>query len=165
MGEKLGLLREGETGFMDAYSQRVRALPGCGRFRTGISLRAPLREPSEFSRLGSSEDRFILFVSFPYFGESSGEITLGPESESVKLLDFKRLGVGIPNHRAIAEEQDDIREISTGEERDDIREIPVGEGRDDIREISVGDDIGKILVHQARYMVFDNRKKYALAYY
>ena len=138
---------------MDTYSQRVRALPGCERFRTGISLRAPLGEPSELSGLGSSEDRFILFVSFPYFGESSGEVTLGPESESVKLLDFKRLGVSVPSHMVGVEERDDIREIAMGEEGDDIREI------------SVGDDIGKILVHQARYMIFGNRKQYALAYF
>ena len=150
---------------MDAYSQRVRALPGCERFRTGISLRAPLGEPSELSRLGPSEDRFILFVLFPYFGESSGEVTLGPESESVKLLDFKRLGVSVPSHMVEAEERDDISEIAMGGERDDKREISVGEEQDDIRNISVGDDIGKILVHQARYMIFGNRKQYALAYY
>jgi len=153
MGEKLGLLREGETGFMDAYSQRVRALPGCERFRTGISLRAPLGGASELSRLGSSEDRFILFVSFPYFGESSGEITLSPESESLKLLDFKRMGVSVPNHTVGVEERGDISEISMGEERDDIRKI------------LVGDDIGKILVHQARYMIFDNCKQYSLVCY
>jgi len=78
---------------------------------------------------GSSEDRFILFVSFPYFGESNGEISLGPESESVGLWDFKLLGTHVSGSRAVA-----------GREKED--------------------DIGKILVHQARYMIFDNSKLY-----
>jgi len=124
MGERLGLLREGETAFMSAYLQRVRELPGRGRFRTGVSLRIPFKEPSEPCRSDSPEDRFILFVSFPYFGGSSG-IRLGPESESVKLLDFKRVGFDVSN-RSIAVSE---------EERDDIEEI---------------------LVHQERYMIFDN---------
>ncbi|PUU82959.1 hypothetical protein B9Z19DRAFT_966094 [Tuber borchii] len=129
MGEKLGLLREGDTTLMDAYLRRVRTLPGHGRFRTGISLRAPFKKPSGLSQLpkpGSSEDRFILFVSFPYFGGSTKEIPLGPENESVGLLDFKRLGVDVPDRKVV---------VVSEEERDDI---------------------GKILVHQARYMIFDN---------
>jgi len=126
---------------MDAHLQRVRALPGSGRFRTGISLRASFNNPSELSGLGPSEDRFILFVSFPYFGGSGKETTLGPESESVKLLDFKRLGVGAPGRRVEVSEEK--------EERDDIRQISVEEDRD---------DVGEILVHQARYMIFDNCK-------
>ena len=134
MGEKLGLQREGETAFMDAYSRRVRTLPGRGRFRTGVSLREPFKEPLQLSKSGSSEDRFILFVSFPYFGESSEAVEFfGPESESVKLLDFKCLGLNLPRGRDPTSK----------------------EGRD---------DIGEILVHQARYMIFDNRELYALAY-
>jgi len=131
MGEKLGLLREGETAFVDAYLQKVRALPGRGLFRTGISLRASVKEPSESPGSGSSEDRFILFVSFPYFG-GSGEITLGPESESVKLLHFKSLGTDVPDRKPRARQ-----------ERDDVEEI---------------------LVHQARYMIFDDRKLHSPAY-
>ena len=144
MGEKLGLLREGETAFMDAYSQRVRTLPGRGRFRTGVSLREPFKEPSQLAKSGSSEAGFILFVSFPYFGKYSEGVEFGPESESVKLLDFKRLGLDLPARRAPAsmEERDYIQEIS-GEERGDP---------------------GEILVHQARYMIFDNSKLCALAY-
>ncbi|PUU79857.1 hypothetical protein B9Z19DRAFT_1124564 [Tuber borchii] len=98
---------------------------GIIRFGTGVSLRAPSKKPSELSGPGPSEDRFVLFVSFPYFGGSSKKITLDPESESVKLLDFKRLGVGAPGRGAVVSE----------EERDDV---------------------GEILVHQARYMIFDN---------
>ena len=130
MGEKLGLQREGETAFMDAYLRTVRTLPGRGRFRTGVSLREPFKEPLELSR---SEDRFVLFVSFPYFGGSSEGIALGPESESVNLLDFKRLGVELPDRSALVSEENN--------------------------------DLGEILVHQARYMIFDNCKLYALAYY
>ena len=86
MAEKLGLQREGETTFMDEYLRRVRELPGGERFRTGVSLRASFKESSDLPKLGtpesfelgsprlpklgSSEDRFILFVSFPYFGGS-----------------------------------------------------------------------------------------------
>ena len=127
MGEKLGLLKGGDTAFIDAYLQRVRALPGRGRFGTGVSLRAPFKKPSELSGPGPSEDRFILFVSFPYFGGSSKEIALGPESESVKLLDFKRVEFDVSNPSTAVSE----------EERDDLEEI---------------------LVHQARYMIFDNCK-------
>ena len=76
MGEKLGLLRQGETAFMDAYSKRVRALLGPGRFRTEISLQSFFKQPSELSKSGSLEDKFILFVSFLYFGGSSGNISL-----------------------------------------------------------------------------------------
>jgi len=78
---------------MGAHVQTVRSLPGFGRFRTGISLQAPFKKPSELSMSGSSEDRSILFVSFPYFGRSIGEIILDRERETVRLLDFKRLGV------------------------------------------------------------------------
>jgi len=140
MAEKLGLQKGGETAFMDTYLQRVRELPGHERFRTGISLRTSFKEPSDLpksgssqlARPGSSEDGFILFVSFPYFGGSSEGITLGPESESVRLLEFRHLGVDVPNRRA-----------GVSEERDDI---------------------GEILVHQARYMLFDNSNLYAHAY-
>ena len=134
MGEKLGLPKDGKTTFMEAYLQRIRALPGREQFRTGISLWAPLGEPSKLPQSGSSEARIILFVSFPYFGGSGKEITLGPKSESVKLLDFKRLGAGSPSGKAVASEE---------EERGGI---------------------GKPLVHQARYMVFDNCKLCSLAY-
>ena len=101
MGEKLGLQREGETGLMDAHSQRVQALPGNGRFRTGISFRIPFKKPGNPPTSSLSEDRFILFVSFPYFGKSSDDFALGQESESVGLLDFKRLEVDIPKDEAI----------------------------------------------------------------
>ena len=137
MGEKLGLLREGETACIEAYSQRVRALPGRGRFRTGVTLREPPKELSESRKSGSSE-RFILLVSFPYFGESSEDISLDPESESVKLLDFKRLGIGAPDYSAVV-----------SQEGDDVVKILV--------------EKGEILVHQARYMIFDNCKQYAFA--
>ena len=133
MGERLGLPKEGETAFMVAYLQRLRTLPGHGRFSTGVSLRAPFKELSEAARQGSSEDRFILFVSFPYFGKASENITLGPESESVGLLDFKRLGVSDPDPRVVPSEE--------------------------------RGPIGKILVHQARYMIFDNCKLYFFAYF
>ncbi|PUU82943.1 hypothetical protein B9Z19DRAFT_1073806 [Tuber borchii] len=125
MAEKLGLQQEGETAFMEAYSQRVRALPGHRRFRTGVSLRAPFKKPSELPKLGSSEDRFILFVSFPYFGRSSEEVTLDQERESLKLLDFRLLGVDASDRRVKVSEEERA-------------------------------DIGEILVHQARYMIFDN---------
>ncbi|PUU82949.1 hypothetical protein B9Z19DRAFT_1061381 [Tuber borchii] len=125
VGEKLGLPKDGETTFMDAHLQRARALPGRGRFKTGVSLRAPPGEPSELSRPGSSETRFILFVSFPYFGGPRKEITLGLESESVELLDFKRMEAGAPDRRAAVNEEE-------------------------------GGNMGKLLVHQARYMIFDN---------
>ncbi|KAG0641318.1 hypothetical protein HOY80DRAFT_883382 [Tuber brumale] len=124
IGEKLGLQKEGETAFTDAHLQRVQALPGRKRFRTGISLRVPFKEPSELSVSGSSEDRFILFVSFPYFGKSYS-IGLDEKSESVRLLDFKRLGVGDPHRGGAASEEG-------------------------------GDGLEGILVHQARYMIFDN---------
>ncbi|PUU79841.1 hypothetical protein B9Z19DRAFT_1063916 [Tuber borchii] len=111
--------------FGDSHSKRVLALPGRGKFRTGISLRVPSKRPSELARPVSSEDRITLFVSFPYFGQFSGSSPLGPESESVELLDFKHLGVDAPDRSAV---------ISREEK----------------------DDIGEILVHQARYMIFDN---------
>ena len=139
MGEKLGLLREGRTACMDAYSQRVRALPGRGRFRTGISLRASFKEPCDPPKSGSSEYRFILFVSLPYFGESSEDISLDRESESVKLLDFRCMGGGAPEYRA-----------AVSKEKDEAEKIPA--------------EKGEILVHQARYMIFDDCKQYSLIY-
>jgi len=141
---------------MDAYLRRVRTLPGHGRFRTGVSLREPFKEPSELPKSGSPEspessssnppksgspeDRFILFVSFPYYGESSKEAELDSERESVKLQEFKRLGVGVRGGRAVG-----------------------WEGSDYIGRVSV--ERGEILVHQARYMIFDNRKLFFFAYY
>ena len=114
--------------FCDAHSKRVLTLPGRGRFRTGFSLRIPSNKPSEFAKPGSSEARITLFVSLPYFGKSSGSSILsGPESESVRLLDFKDLGVDVPGRSAAA----------PGEDKDHI---------------------AGILVHQARYMIFDNCK-------
>jgi len=124
--ETLGLQGESETTFMDAYLRGVEALPGRGRFRTGVSLRAPFKEPS-----GSPDDRFALFVSFPYFGESSGGGELGPQRESVKLLEFKHLGVSVRGRRA-----------TVGGEGSNIGGVSVKKG--------------EILVHQARYMIFDN---------
>ena len=102
MGEKLGLQREGETAFMDAYLQTVRTLPGRGRFRTGVLLREPFKEPLELSR---SEDRFVLFVSFPYFGISSEKIILGREKESLKLLDSRLLGIDARDRRVEVSEE------------------------------------------------------------
>ncbi|PUU82950.1 hypothetical protein B9Z19DRAFT_1190011 [Tuber borchii] len=155
MAEKLGLKKKDEAAFMGGYLKRVRDLPGREGFRTGISLRASFKKPSDssksglpespksgssrVSRPGSSEDRFILFVSFPYFGRSSEKITLGPTSESVKLLDFKRLGVDVPDRKpgVIEEERDYIRDMSVEQEGISVEE-------------------GEILVHQAQYMLFDN---------
>jgi len=165
MAEKLGLQRGGETTFMGAYLGRVRALPGHERFRTGVSLRVPLKEPSELLKSDSSdppkpdpsdplksdspdplkpdssgppkavssEDRLFLFVSFPYFGISSEKIALDRRRESLKLLDFRLLGVDVRDRRV---------EVS-------------GEGE------AV---MGEILVHQARYMIFDNCELCALSY-
>jgi len=142
MAERLGLQKELETTFMGAHLERVRALPGQGRFRTGVSLWAPFKESSKLPKSGSSElperglseDRFILFVSFPYFGISSEEIPLGRERESLKLLDFRLLGIDARDRRV---------EVSEEEE---------------------SADEGEILVHQARYMIFDNRRLYSLPY-
>jgi len=127
MGEKLALQGAGETGFARAYLQGVQALPGCGRFRTGISLWASPHEPLELLKSGSPEDKLILFTSFPYFGESRGEITFGSECESVALLDFNNLGARVHGRRPVASEKG-------------------------------GDGFEKILVHQARYIIFDNCK-------
>ena len=141
MAERLGLQKEGETAFMGAHLERVRALPGQERFRTGVSLWTPFKELSKLPKSGSSElpepgssdDRFILFVSFPYFGISSEKIALDRERESLKLINFRLLGV-------------DVRD----------RRVEVGwEGEAEIEEI---------LVHQARYMIFDNCKLYVIAY-
>ena len=158
MGEKLGFQRDGETTFMGAYLPRVQSLPGHGRFRTGISLRAPLKRPSEASGRGSSRDRFILFVSFPYFGRSTKEVILSPESESVTLLDFKRLGVRVSDRRiAVSEEEEE-------EEEDDKGKRPAEERRYDRgkRPAEERGAIGKMLVHQARYMIFDNCEGFPL---
>jgi len=119
---------------MDKCLQGVPKLPGPGHFRMGISLRAPFKEPSGLPEAGSSEDRFILFVSFPYFGESSKGEELDSECESVKLREFKRLGAIVRGRGAPV----------------------VREGSNDTRNISV--EKGEILVHQARYMIFDNCK-------
>ena len=134
MGEKFGLQRKGETTFMDKCLQGVPKLPGPGHFRTGISLRASFQNPSGLPKPDSSGGGFVLFISFPYFGESSEEKELDSERESIKLREFKRLGVGVRG-----------------------REAPVGRRRsNDTREVSVEKD--EILVHQARYMIFDNCK-------
>ena len=121
---------------MGVYLQRVRELPSHGLFRTGISLRVPFAKPLESSSSSTPEDKFIFLVSFPYFGGSSGKVTLGSERESVKLLDFKSLGVNAPDRKAVVSKQ----------------------GKDDIGEIVVEE--GAILVHQERYMIFDNCKLY-----
>jgi len=78
---------------------------------------------------------------------------LGPGSKSVKLLYFKRLGVGVPDHRAVlvvlAHSKGirmswlrDIRaryfwngQVMSEEERDDTRRISVEEGRGGVREV------------------------------
>ncbi|KAG0638284.1 hypothetical protein HOY80DRAFT_1079318 [Tuber brumale] len=125
IGEKLSLQKEGETTFMDAHLQGVQALPGRERFRTGISLRVPFNKPPELPRSDLPEDRSTLFISVPYLGKCTSRIRLGPESESVRHLDFKLLGANVPYCRVGASEEE-------------------------------GDDIGEILVHQARYMIFDN---------
>ncbi|KAG0128938.1 hypothetical protein HOY82DRAFT_621333, partial [Tuber indicum] len=124
VAEKLRLPSEGEATFMDAHSKRLLAMPGHEGFRTGISLRVPFKKPPELSKLGLSEDRFTLFISIPYLGRTSGRVLLGPESESVRLLDFKHIGVHVGDRR--------------------------------VMECGEGDDIGEILVHQARYMIFEN---------
>ena len=89
MREILGLVRGGGAAFMNAYLQRVRELPGSGRFRTGISLRTPFKKPVGLAWAGLSEHGSIFFVSFPYLGESRKEIRLDPESETIRLLDFR----------------------------------------------------------------------------
>ena len=94
------------------FLRRVRKLPGLSRLRTGVSLLTPFKEQSELPKSGSPElpesgpskppkpispeDRFILFVSFPYFGESSEGVGFGPEGEGIKLSDFKRPGLDPP---------------------------------------------------------------------
>jgi len=131
MAEELHLLNP--TTFGDTHSEKVLALPGHENFRTGISLRVPSKIPLGLPSSGSPEDQSTLFVSFPYFGKSSSSIPLSRESESVRLLDFKRLGADVADHSAVVG----------------------GEGHDDIM---------GTLVHQARYMIFDTRKLYSLAY-
>jgi len=118
--------------FGEAHSKRVLALPGRGRFRTGFLLWVPPKNPSELAKSGSSEDRITFFVSFPYFGKSGSSTPLGPESESVELLDFKNLGVDVPDRRAVVSRK--------------------------------GKDVGGIIVHQERYMIFDNRRLYSSPY-
>jgi len=159
MAEKLGLKKNGEAASVGGYLEGARSLPGRAGFRTGISLRTffrgifPKAGSPELLKSGSStlpkpdssEDRFILFVSFPYFGRSSKETTLSPEGESVKLLDFKRLGVGFHSREPGLSEK----------ERDSIGEISVeGEG-------GVSVEKGEVLVHQAQYMLFNDSKLYA----
>ena len=113
MAEKLGLQKESKTTFMSAYLQRVRALPGHGRFRTGVSLRAPFEEPSVPPKLGSSEGGFTLFVSFPYFGESSEKVELGSQRESIKPLEFKPLRVRVRGRRAAVDKEESDQETRT----------------------------------------------------
>lgn len=50
---------------------------------------------------------------FPYFEESGKGITFTPESEAVRLLDFRSLGIDVPDRDAIVnkEERNDIRGI------------------------------------------------------
>jgi len=159
MAEKLGLKKESGADFMGACLKRVRELPGREGFRTGISLQAYCQKPSDLSRpgspeppkSGSSEDRFILFASFPYFGRSGQNVTLSPKSESVKLIDFKRLGVDVPDRKPGVSE----------ERRDYIGEISVEEGGVSVEEEGVAAEEGEILVHQVQYMLFDNCKLYA----
>ena len=149
MAEKLGLKEEGETAFMGGYLKRVRELPGREGFRTGISLRASFKEPSDSPNSGSSGDRFILFASFPYFGRSTQKATLSPKSESVKLLDFRRLVVDVP----------DCKPGVSEDRRDYIEEILVEKGGVSV-EGGISIEEGEILVHQAQYMLFDNSKLY-----
>jgi len=92
--------------FGEAHSKRALALPGRGRFRTGFSFRVPLKNPSELAS-GSSGDRITFFVSFPYFGKSSSGIPLGPESESIELLDFDNLGADVPDNSAVMSKEDE----------------------------------------------------------
>ena len=160
MAEKLGLKEEGKADFMGGCLKRVRELPGREGFRTGISLQAYFKEPSdlfnpgppESPKSGSSKDRFILFASFPYFGRCGQNVILSPKSESVKLMDFKRLGVDVP----------DCKPGVSGEGRDYIGEISVEEGIS-MEEEGISVEEGEILVHQAQYMLFDNSKLYTHA--
>jgi len=168
MAEKLGIHEKGKTTFMQAYSQRIRALPGRGCFRTGISLRAPWKKLSESSKEGSSEDRFILFLSFPYFGTRK-EINVSPESESesTTLLDFKRLRVGTSDRKTAVSEGvgGGVGKTAEKDRGDKGKRLAEG-GGGNMGEASAEEgsgNLGKILVHQARYMIFDNRKLYSLA--
>ena len=162
MAEKLGLKKEGKADFMGGCLKRVRELPGREGFRTGISLQAHFKEPLDLSRPGSpespksssSEDRFILFASFPYFGRAGQNVTLSSKSESVKLIDFKRLGVDVPDRKPGVSE----------EGRDYIGEISVEEGVS-VEEEGISVEEGEILVHQVQYMLFDNCKLHAHACY
>jgi len=140
---------------MGGYLKSVPELPGREGFRTGISLRASFG-PSGLPKAGSSKspnpgpsgDRFILFVSFPYFGRSIQKATLSLKSESVKLSDFKRLGVDVPDREpGVSEEM----------ERDYVAEISVEQ------EAGVSVEKGEVLVHQAQYMLFDDSKLYVHA--
>jgi len=97
------------------------------------SPESPRSGSSGQSKQSSSQDRFILFVSFPYFGRSSKKIGLDRDRESLKLLDFRLLGVDAGDRRVEVSEEETA-------------------------------GIGEILVHQARYMIFDNCKLYDLAY-
>ncbi|CUS12902.1 unnamed protein product [Tuber aestivum] len=148
MAAGLHLPSEPDSTFGKAHSGRVLGLPGPKDFKTGISLRAPFKEPSEVPKSGLSEGRFILFASFPYFGEHDRNVPLGARSEreSVRLLEFKRLGARVPGRRASAGKQKG-KEKEGENEKEEVGEDEVEEERD---------DIGDILVHQARYMIFDN---------
>ncbi|PWW79097.1 hypothetical protein C7212DRAFT_153698 [Tuber magnatum] len=116
--------REIATAFAVSHKDKVLSLPGQACFRTGILLRAPFKKQSGLSKSDSPEDRFMLFVSFPYLGNYSTGVQPGPDSESARLLEFKREGDNVPDHDVKIEEK--------------------------------GNYLGEILVHQARYMIFDN---------
>jgi len=120
MGEKLGFLREGETASMDEYSQRVRALPGRGRFRTGVSLRSSFKELSESPKSSSPVDKFLFSVSFPYFGGPSEGFSWDPGGESVRLLDFKHQGVDAPDLKTVVSGERDNRRGDNDREGGDI---------------------------------------------
>ncbi|CUS12892.1 unnamed protein product [Tuber aestivum] len=119
MAYRLRLLSDAELDFWVSHKESVLALPGDGYFRTGILFSVPLERLLGLGTPPSSEDRFTLFVSFPYLGNSAIGFRPGFRSESVGLLDFKTLGVR-PLDRG------DVR--SEGE-RDDIREIVVHQAR------------------------------------
>ena len=57
---------------------------------------------------------------------------MGPESESVELLPFKRMETDIPDRPGVVGSRDG--------------------------------GVGGVLVHQVRYMIFDNRKLYFFPY-
>ena len=61
------------------------------------------KKPSELSMSRSSEERFVHFASFSYFGGASKNITLCLKSERVKFLGFKCLGLGAPDCATVEE--------------------------------------------------------------